>query len=158
MKIRLAAGALAMLTLAACGGQTKPAAETSSAPASSASSTSATSSSATSSETSSISATSSAASVSPASQSPAVAAAKGEKPTKEFVIGKWGTDGDCQMAIELRPDGTSDGPFGNWAYSDGVISFPEDPEFKVNVTIIDDNTMESTNATSDKASKMTRCP
>lgn len=150
MKIRLAAGALAILTLAACGGQTKPAAGTSTAPASSASSSSA---SATSSEASSSSVTSSA-----ASESPAAAPAKGEKPTKEFVIGNWGTDGDCQMAIELRPDGTSDGPFGNWAYSDGVISFPEEPDFKVNVTIIDDNTMESTNATSDKASKMTRCP
>lgn len=150
MKIRLAAGALAILTLAACGGQTKPAADTSTAPASSASSSSA---SATSSEASSSSVTSSA-----ASESPAAAPAKGEKPTKEFVIGNWGTDGDCQMAIELRPDGTSDGPFGNWAYSDGVISFPEEPDFKVNVTIIDDNTMESTNATSNKASKMTRCP
>lgn len=150
MKIRLAAGALAILTLAACGGQTKPAADTSTAPASSASSSSA---SATTSEASSSSVTSSA-----ASESPAAAPAKGEKPTKEFVIGNWGTDGDCQMAIELRPDGTSDGPFGNWAYSDGVISFPEEPDFKVNVTIIDDNTMESTNATSNKASKMTRCP
>lgn len=82
----------------------------------------------------------------------------GEKPTKEFVIGKWGTNGDCAMAIELRPDGTSDGPFGNWSYSDGVISFPEEPDFKVNVVILDPNTMNSTNATSDKITKMTRCP
>ena len=74
------------------------------------------------------------------------------------MIGKWGTNGDCTMAIDLRPDGTSDGPFGNWQYSDGVISFPEEPDFKVNVTIIDDKTMESTNATNPKAAKMTRCP
>ena len=132
MKVRFAVGAVAMLALAACGGQTKPAADTSTAPSSSASS-------------------------SPASSSPATPP-KGEKPTKEFLIGKWGTNGDCAMAIDLRPDGTSDGPFGNWAYSDGVISFPEEPDFKVSVTVIDDNTMASTNATSDKPSKMTRCP
>ena len=132
MKVRFAVGAVAMLALAACGGQTKPAADTSTAPSSSASS-------------------------SPASSSPATPP-KGEKPTKEFLIGKWGTNGDCAMAIDLRPDGTSDGPFGNWDYSDGVISFPEEPDFKVSVTVIDDNTMASTNATSDKPSKMTRCP
>jgi hypothetical protein len=90
--------------------------------------------------------------------SPAPEPAKGEKPGREFLIGKWGTDGDCTMAIDLRPDGTSDGPFGNWAYSDGVISFPEEPDFKVNVTVIDHDTMRSTNATTDKPSTMTRCP
>ena len=90
--------------------------------------------------------------------STAAAPAKGDQPPREFLIGKWGTNGDCAMAIDLRPDGTSDGPFGNWAYSDGVISFPEEPDFKVNVTVLDNNTMASTNASSDKTSKMTRCP
>jgi hypothetical protein len=75
-----------------------------------------------------------------------------------FALGAAALGADCAPAIELRPDGTSDGPFGNWAYSDGVISFPDEPEFKVSVTVLDDNTMESTNATSDKTSKMTRCP
>jgi len=153
MKIRFAVGAVAVLALAACGGQTKPAADTSTAPSSSASSSPASSSPATSSAETSSATTSSASEVAPAGTPP-----KGEKPTKEFLIGKWGTNGDCALAIDLRPDGTSDGPFGNWAYSDGVISFPEEPDFKVSVTVIDDNTMESTNATSDKASKMTRCP
>ena len=152
MKVRLAAAALAMFALAACGGQTKPAADTSTASASS-SATEATSSPATSSP-----ATASPATSSDASASPALAPAAGEKPTREFLIGKWGTDGDCQMAIDLRPDGTSDGPFGNWAYSNGAITFPEEPDFKVNVTIIDDNTMKSTNATTDKPATMTRCP
>ncbi len=77
-------------------------------------------------------------------------------PSREFVVGKWGTDGDCTLAIDLRPDGTSDGPFGAWTYSDGVISFPDDPEFKVNVTVLDDKTMKSANG--DKTSTMTRCP
>lgn len=94
----------------------------------------------------------------PTSASPVGAPAKGDKPSREFLIGKWGTNGDCTLAIDLRPDGTSDGPFGGWTYSDGVIGFADDPEFKVNVTVIDDKTMQSTNATSDKASTMTRCP
>jgi uncharacterized protein (DUF1684 family) len=61
------------------------------------------------------------------------------------------------LAIDLRADGTSDGPFGKWAYADGVISFPEDPEFKVDVTVIDSKTMESTNDEG-KTAQMTRCP
>lgn len=135
------AALVAALVLAGCGGQTGSAVVGSDSPASSA--------------------TSAAESSTPSSQvpaSPAAAPAAGEKPPREFVVGKWGTDGDCELAIDLRADGTSDGPFGNWAYSDGVISFPEEPDFKVNVTVVDDNTMESTNATSDKTSKMTRCP
>ena len=133
MKIRLAIVSIAILVLTACGGQTKPVAGTPNAPTSSAASTEAVT-------------------------TPAAAPAKGDKPTKEFLVGKWGTNGDCALAIDLRADGTSDGPFGNWSYSDGVIGFPEEPDFKVTVTVIDDNTMESTNASSDKVSKMTRCP
>jgi hypothetical protein len=128
MTIRFVAGAVAVLALAACGGPTRTATDASAVPESQAMPSPATSSPATSSDV---------------ATSPA-ALPVGEKPTKEFVIGKWGTDGDCKMAIELRPDGTSDGPFGNWTYVDGVISFPEEPEFKVNVT--------------DKVTKMTRCP
>jgi len=129
MKIRFAAGAAAMLALAACGGQNQPAADAPAEPAS------------------------------PAASSDVVTAppARGEVPNKEFVTGKWGTDGDCTLAIDLRPDGTSDGPFGDWSYNDGVISFPEEPDFKVTVTIVDGTTMESTNADG-KTAKMTRCP
>lgn len=137
MKIRLAVGLIAVLALTACGGQTKPAAATSSA-------------SATSTSSASVAAPSEVATTSPA------APAKGETPTREFLIGKWGTNGDCTLAIDLRADGTSDGPFGNWTYSDGVIGFVDEPDFKVNVTVIDAQTMESTN--NGKTSKMTRCP
>jgi hypothetical protein len=62
------------------------------------------------------------------------------------------------LAIDLRPDGTSDGPFGPWTYRDGVISFPEAPELTVNVTVVDDTTMESTNGDTGKTTRMTRCP
>lgn len=88
---------------------------------------------------------------------PPAVPAKGDKPPREFIIGKWGTDGDCTLAIDLKADGTSDGPFGNWSYSNGVISFPDEPEIRVNVTVIDDKTMLSTNSDG-KTAEMTRCP
>lgn len=102
--------------------------------------------------------TSSSSSPSAVSSSPAASPAKGDKPTRDFVVGKWGTDGDCTLAIDLRPDGSSDGPFGAWAYGDGVISFPEEPEFKVNVTVVDGKTMQSVNDSTGKTTMMTRCP
>jgi hypothetical protein len=89
---------------------------------------------------------------------PSTPVGRGETPSRDFVIGKWGTDGDCTLAIDLRADGTSDGPFGDWTYSDGVISFPDAPELAVNVMILDDTTMQSINDSSGKTSKMTRCP
>ena len=93
----------------------------------------------------------------PASSAPAAAPAKGDKPSRDFVIGKWGTDGDCTMAIDLRPDGTSDGPFGDWSYTDGVITFADAPDLEVLVTVVDPDTMQSTNG-SGKTTRMTRCP
>lgn len=153
MNIRLACGAIAaVFALTACGTQGKPVPEASSSTPSTASSSVATSSAATS------SAAANSATSSSVATSPVAVPAKGDKPTREFVIGKWGTDGDCTLAIDLRPDGSSDGPFGKWEYSDGVISFPEEPDFKVNVTVIDAKTMQSTNASSPKTSTMTRCP
>ena len=147
MTIRLAIAAIApALALCACGGHNTSAAATTATSA-----TSAASSTATTSAASTAASTSTAA---PTSASPA----KGDKPSREFVVGKWGTDGDCTLAIDLRPDGTSDGPFGAWSYSDGVISFPEEPDFSVTVTVLDDKTMESHNGSSGKTTKMTRCP
>lgn len=144
MKLGYAASAIAVLALAACGGQTKPAAETSQVSTQASTQVSTQVSTA-------------AGSSSSATASPAAAPGKGDKPSRDFVIGKWGTDGDCTLAIDLRPDGTSDGPFGNWSYSDGVLSFPDEPSFKINVTVIDDATMQSTNGDG-KTAKMTRCP
>ena len=129
--VAVALAATSALALAACTGQTTTTADSSHSPASSATS-------------SAVVATSPAAPVA------------GEKPNTDFVVGKWGTNGDCALAIDLRPDGTSDGPFGNWLYSDGVISFADEPDFKVHVTVIDATTMQSTN--DGKTAKMTRCP
>ena len=61
------------------------------------------------------------------------------------------------MAMDLRADGTSDGPFGNWTYSDGVIGFADTPEIKITVTVVDANTMDSKNAQGG-VHQMTRCP
>ena len=93
-----------------------------------------------------------------ATVSSAATPAAGEKPGKDFLVGKWGTDGDCDLAIDLRADGTSDGPFGDWTYSDGVISFADAPDLLINVTVIDGQSMESTNDSSGKTTRMTRCP
>lgn len=136
MMLRIATAAVAALALAGCGAQTKPAAEMADA--------------ASSSPTSSIAASS-------AAPTPAAAPAKGDQPPKEFLIGKWGTNGDCTLAMDLRPDGTSDGPFGNWTYTDGVIGFADAPDLRISVTVIDDNSMQSTNDDG-KTSTMTRCP
>ena len=160
MKFRCVIVAGLALALTACGGQDKPAAdksaEKSTVTSSSATSTSATSGSTTSSA--SVAASTSEATSAAEATSPAAAPMKGEKPSREFVVGKWGTNGDCGLAIDLRADGTSDGPFGNWTYTDGVIGFVDEPDFKVTVTVIDDSTMESTSESSGKSQKMTRCP
>lgn len=135
--IRIAAVATAVLALAACGSKPAPAAP----------------------ETASPMATTSTVSSSPVAAAPGDKSRDkpGDKPTKEFLVGNWGTAGDCTMAVALHADGTSDGPFGNWTYTDGVISFVDAPDFKVSVTIIDDKTMASSNGEG-KTSTMTRCP
>jgi hypothetical protein len=131
MTIRFALAACAALALAACHGNNKPADQGS--------------------------ASASAAPASSAAAAPA-AATPGSKPPKEFVIAKWGNDGDCKLAIDLKADGTSDGPFGNWSYVDGVITFADAPDMKVNVVIsADGKNMDSVNAQGGKH-QMTRCP
>lgn len=135
MTIHFALAACAALALAACSGGNKPAGEGSA----------------------SASAAPEGSSAAPASSAAAAAPAKGDKPTKEFVVGKWGTDGDCTLAMDLKADGTSDGPFGNWSYADGVITFADAPEMKIEVTVVDDKTMDSKNSGGGNH-KMTRCP
>jgi len=138
MTIRFTLAATAALALAACHGGNKPASEAS------------TSSSA-------APAASSAAPATPAAAASGVAPSMGAKPTRDFVVGKWGTDGDCKLALDLRADGTTDGPFGNWSYKDGVISFADTPDMRVEVTVLDEKTMASKNAQG-TSHKMTRCP
>lgn len=134
MIIRFASASALALALAACGSSSEPEAAATQAAASEAAAPS---------------------EAAAAAAAPAAAPATGEKPTKDFIVGKWGNDGDCSLAIEFKADGTSDGPFGGWAYADGVISFPETPEAKITVTV-DGKNMNSVNAQGGKH-QMTRC-
>lgn len=87
---------------------------------------------------------------------PAGPAVAGAKPTKEFMVGKWGEDGDCVMAIDFKADGTTDGPFGNWNLEDGVLTMADAPQ-KVHLTIVDDKTMDSKLDGKGESKMMTRC-
>lgn len=142
MIYRIALAAVAALALAGCGSADKPQAAAS--------------------ETPKMAAAAPAASASPAlASSPAAALAatpaKGDKPSKEFMIGKWGEAGDCVMAIDFKADGTTDGPFGNWALNDGVLTMADAPQ-KVHVVVVDAKTMESRLDGKGDPKMMTRCP
>jgi hypothetical protein len=91
-----------------------------------------------------------------AAAEPAAAPAKGEKPTKEFMVGKWGEDGDCVMAIDVKADGTTDGPFGNWNLEDGVLTMADAPQ-KVHLTVVDEKTIDSKLDGKGASKMMTRC-
>jgi len=146
MKVQVAVAAALILVLTGCGGKDTSASKNSGEISEAASSETASSETAAPASPSTVQST-----------GPAVTPAKGDKPSREFVIGKWGTNGNCDLAIELRADGTSDGPFGNWTYDDGVIGFTDEPDFKVKVFVVDDSTMESTSESSGKTQQMTRC-
>ena len=145
MIYRIALAAVTALALSGCGSADKPHAAASEAPkvadAAPAASTPAP-------------AASSAAS--PAA-GPAATPAKGDKPSKEFMIGKWGEPGDCVMAIDFKADGSTDGPFGNWALNDGVLTMADAPQ-KVHVVVVDAKTMESRLDGKGDPKMMTRCP
>lgn len=84
-----------------------------------------------------------------------VAAAPGSKPTKDFMVGKWGEEGDCNLAIEFKADGTMVGPFEKWNLEDGVLEMVGNPQ-KISLTVVDDKTMES-QIGNDPKHKLTRC-
>jgi hypothetical protein len=91
-----------------------------------------------------------------AAAAPAGPAVAGAKPTKDFMVGKWGEDGDCVMAIDFKADGTTDGPFGDWNLDDGVLTMGDAPQ-KVHLTIVDDKTIDSKLDGKGPSKKMTRC-
>ena len=141
MNNRIALAAAATLVLSGCGSADKPQAAASDAPK--------------------------VAEAAPAASMPAPAAspaagpaalpAKGDKPSKEFMIGKWGEAGDCVMAIDFKADGSTDGPFGNWALNDGVLTMADAPQ-KVHVVVVNAKTMELRLDGKGDPKMMTRCP
>lgn len=80
----------------------------------------------------------------PASASATTAsAAKGGKPDKAFMVGKWGEGGDCTaLVIDFKADGTMDGPVEKWDLVDGKLEMVGMPQ-KMHLTIVDPDTMES---------------
>ncbi len=87
---------------------------------------------------------------------PGAALAKGDKPTREFMVGKWGENGDCALAIDFRADGTTDGPFGNWNLEDGVLTMADAPQ-KVHLIVVDERTIDSKLDGQGASKMMTRC-
>ena len=87
---------------------------------------------------------------------PAGPAVAGAKPTKEFMVGKWGEDGDCTLAIDFKADGTMDGPVDKWNIEDGKLEMVGMPQ-KMHLTVIDDKTMESRLDGTGEPRKLTRC-
>lgn len=72
------------------------------------------------------------------------------------MVGKWGEDGDCVMAIDVKADGTTDGPFGNWNLEDGVLTMADAPQ-KVHLTVVDEKTIDSKFDGKGASKMMTRC-
>jgi hypothetical protein len=87
----------------------------------------------------------------------AAAPAAGAAPTKEFMVGNWGTDGDCELAIGLKADGTMDGPFDGWKLDGNVLTMIGNPQTST-LTVVDDKTVSAKNSESGKTFKLTRCP
>jgi hypothetical protein len=90
---------------------------------------------------------------------PAVAAAApaaGTAPTKEFMVGNWGTDGDCAMAIGFKANGTMDGPFDGWKLEGNVLTMIGNPQTST-LSVVDDKTLSAKNSESGKTFKLTRC-
>ncbi len=80
----------------------------------------------------------------------------GSKPTREFMLGKWGEDGDCVLAIDFKADGTMDGPVEKWSLEDGKLLMEGMPQ-KMHLKVVDDKTMESQIDGKGEVSKLTRC-
>jgi len=130
VKSRIAFAAAAALAISACGGSKTPEGAATTAPA----------------ETAAVA----------EAAAPAAAPAKGDKPTKEFMVGKWGENGDCTLAIDFKADGTTDGPFGNWKLEDGVLTMADAPQ-KVHVIVVDEKTIDSKLDGKGASKMMTRC-
>jgi hypothetical protein len=90
-----------------------------------------------------------------AAAAPAEVPAAGTPPTKEFIVGKWGEVGDCELAIDFKADGTMDGPFDGWTWDGKDLTMPPNPA-KMTLTVVDAKTMESRRE-GDKPRKLTRC-
>lgn len=101
---------------------------------------------------------SAAADVDPApAPAPAAVAEAGKAPTKEFMVGKWGQDGDCALAVEFKADGSMVGPVERWELNGAELTMVGLPQ-KMILSVVDDKTMESRLDGKEPADRLTRCP
>lgn len=82
-------------------------------------------------------------------------ASAGAAPTRDFIVGKWGENGDCTLAIEFRADGTMIGPFERWELNGAKLTMVGAPE-AMTLSVVDQNTMESRLGTG-APRRITRC-
>src|SRR5687768_2442441 len=93
-----------------------------------------------------------------AAAAPAGAAAftAGQPPSKEFMVGTWGEGDDCELPINFQADGTiKDGPADTWTLEEGQLVMGG--MFKLRVTVVDENTMESLTEGSTEPDILKRC-
>lgn len=84
--------------------------------------------------------------------------AKGEAPTREFMVGVWAEPGkSCAAAMDFKADGTLIGPFPRWELNDGVLTMTGNRQ-KIWLTVIDKDTMQSRRSDSDPPRTLKRCP
>jgi hypothetical protein len=88
--------------------------------------------------------------------SAAATPAAGAPPTKEFMVGKWGDNGDCQLAIEFKADGSMVGPSDHWELNGSELTFKDFPD-KMVLTVVDANTMTSRLNGTGEPHKLNRC-
>lgn len=134
MNARMTIGALALVALAACGGSNETEATV----------------------TETAAAAAAGAEPAPAAAEAAAAPAKGDAPTKAFMVGKWAEEGECDLAIDFKADGTMVGPFDSWELKGNVLTMPPNPQ-AITLTVVDDKTLESRNGDRPPA-KLVRCP
>ena len=85
----------------------------------------------------------------------AAAPAKGAAPTKEYIVGKWGENGDCTLALEFKADGSMVGPFERWSLAGDQLTMEGNPD-PMTMSVVDENTMESRRK-GQGPRKITRC-
>lgn len=89
---------------------------------------------------------------------PAAVPAKGEPPTREFMVGVWAEPGkSCAAAMDFKADGTLIGPFPRWELNDGVLTMAGNRQ-KIWLTVVDKDTMQSRRSETDPPRTLKRCP
>lgn len=94
----------------------------------------------------------------PAASDEVAAPKKGDKPTRDFMVGVWAEEGkSCAAALDFKADGTLIGPFPRWELEDGALTLIGSRQ-KIMLTVVDKNTMHSRRSDKDPPRTLKRCP